>query len=150
MQAKDIAFLSKAAQAPFCYCVEHCLLCLPSASMGQPQSQDQRQNDELLQQRYACLQELTARLRSQLQAVEADVAELCQAAWAAGPAPGSLMAQALKRQQEDIPAGLDLSAAPLPPTEHVVDEGAAPEGTGYEILLQVLQSPCTLRVGVTG
>ena len=82
--------------------------------------------------------------------MEADVAELCQAARAAGPGPGSLMARVLERRQEDDLAGLDLSAAPLPPREHVKDEGAAPEGTGYEILLQVLQSPCTLRVGVTG
>ena len=97
------------------------------------------------------LQELTARLHRQLRAVEADVAELCQAARAAGPGPGSLMAQAVaERQQEQSPAGLDLSAAPLPPTEHVVDEGAAPEGSGYEILLQVLPSPCILQVGVIG
>lgn len=69
------------------------------------------------------------------------MAELCKAARAAGPGPGSLMAQAVERQQEQSPAELDLSAAPLPPTEHVVDEGAAPEGTGYEILLQVQQIP---------
>ena len=69
--------------------------------------------------------------------MEADVAELCKAAWAAGPGPGTPMSQILERQPEEgeIPK-LDLSAAPLPP-KHVVDEGAAPEGTGYEILLQV-------------
>ena len=38
-------------------------------------------------------QEFTARLHSQLQAVEADVTELCRAAWAAGPGPGTPMAQ---------------------------------------------------------
>ena len=48
------------------------------------------------------------------------------------------MSQILERQQEEeVAPKLDLSAAPLPSTEHVVDEGAAPEGTGYEILLQV-------------
>ena len=70
------------------------------------------------------------------------MAELCRAARAAGPGPGSLMAQVLERQQEQAPAELALSAAPLPPTEHVVDEGAAPEGTGYEILLQVMLAFC--------
>ena len=70
--------------------------------------------------------------------MEADVAELCKAAWAAGPGPGTPMSQILERQQEEeVAPKLDLSAAPLPSTEHVVDEGAAPEGTGYEILLQV-------------
>ena len=83
------------------------------------------------------LQEFTALLRSQLQAVEADVADLCRAAWAAGPGPGTLMSQVLRRQEGDVIPELDLSRAPLPPTEHVVDEHAAPEGTGYEILLQV-------------
>ena len=77
------------------------------------------------------------------------MAELCQASRAAGPGPGSLMVQAVERQQVQSLAALDLSAAPLPPTEHVVDEGAAPEGTGYEILLQVRQSPCILQMGVS-
>lgn len=86
-----------------------------------------------------CMQGFTARLHSQLQAVEADVAELCRAARVAGPGPGTPMSQVLERpqQQEEEISELDLSAAPLPPTEHVVDEGAAPMGTGYEILLQV-------------
>ena len=63
--------------------------------------------------------------------------------------PGSLMAQAVAQQQEQSPTELDLSAALPPPTEHVVDEGAAPEGTGYEILLQVQQCPCFLQMGVS-
>ncbi len=89
------------------------------------------------------LQEYTARLQSQLQALEADLADLCRAAWAAGPGPGTPMSQVLERQEEEVVTPeLDLSAAPLPPTEHVVDEGTAPEGTGYEILLQV--QPCYL------
>ncbi len=48
------------------------------------------------------------------------------------------MAQVMEKQQEEALPKLDLSTAPLPPTEHVVDEGASPEGTGYEVLLQVL------------
>ena len=48
-----------------------------------------------------------------------------------------LMAQVLEWQEEEARPELDLSTAPLPPTEHVVDEGASPEATGYEILLQV-------------
>ncbi len=86
------------------------------------------------------LQEFTARLHSQLQAVEADLADLCRAAWAEGPGPCTPMSRVLTRQEEEVVPELDLSTAPLPPTEHVVDEGAGPEGTGYEILLQV--QPC--------
>ncbi|CAL5229985.1 g13418 [Coccomyxa viridis] len=98
-----------------------------------PAAKDSREN----QRAQLLLQEYTARLQSQLQAVEADLADLCRAAWAAGPGPGTPMSQVLDRQEEDvIVPELDLASAPLPPTEHVVDEGAAPEGTGYEIMLQ--------------
>ena len=105
-----------------------------------PAAKDSREN----QRAQLLLQEYAARLQSQLQAVEADLADLCRAAWAAGPGPGTPMSQVLDRQEEDvIVPELDLASAPLPPTEHVVDEGAAPEGTSYEIMLQVRPCLCT-------
>lgn len=54
-----------------------------------------------------------------------------------------LMIQVLEKQEDEALPELDLSTAPLPPTEHVVDEGASPEATGYEILLQVPPLSCT-------
>lgn len=89
---------------------------------------------------FVWVQSEAQRLREQLRVLEEDLIHTSKAAWEAGPVPGSLMAQLLQRRKEQPPA-LDLSAAPLPPFEQIEGD-TMPEGSGYEILLQVNSSSC--------
>ena len=82
-------------------------------------------------------------LRAQLRAIEEDISVLSRAARAAGPtALRGPMALVLERRKPAPALGpeLDLSASPLPPFEHGAGD-LTPEGSGYEVLLQVPSSP---------
>ena len=85
------------------------------------------------------MQSLGRRLREQLQVLEEDLTQTSREARAAGPIPGSPMALVLERKKAPPPV-VDLSAAPLPPFEQIEGD-TMPEGSGYEILLQVRQNP---------
>ena len=85
------------------------------------------------------LQSAGQALRQQLRAIEEDMGALSRAARAAGPlAPGGPMALVLERRKPPPAPSpeLDLSAAPLPPFELTTGD-LTPEGSGYEIMLQV-------------
>jgi hypothetical protein len=81
------------------------------------------------------VQSLGRRLREQLQVLEEDLSHTSKAARATGPTPGSLMALVLERSKKQ-PAALDMSSASLPPFQQIEGD-TTPEGSGYEILLQV-------------
>lgn len=81
------------------------------------------------------LQSLGRQLREQLQVIEKDLSAISRAARAAGPVPGSPMALVLERRKE-APTPVMLPISPAPPREQIEGD-YTPEGSGYEILLQV-------------
>ncbi len=114
---------------------------LPSCSVKSTLELKLSLHFDLSRARPCGVQSLGQRLREQLQVLEEDLSHTSRAARAAGPIPGSLMTLVMERSKEQ-PAALDLWSAPLPPFEQI-EGNTTPEGSGYEILLQVSMEPST-------